>query len=307
MIVDAHAHIFPEVCGGIAAGPTRGVGYGRVAMGDGVIQAWPPLCADTCHTPEMLVAHMDWVGVDKAVLLQGPFYGECNAYVQEAVRHFPERFIGAAYCDPWDENAHEKFGHIRSRQAFRAVKLECSETAGLCGIHPRARLDDADIAWLWTEMEEAGLVLTIDLGEVGSRSYDTDAVRNIAERHERLKIVVAHLGQPGPSLDEDAGKRRLWEAQIDLGKMPNVWFDMASLPAYFESERYPFPSAGRYLHAAIERIGSDKILWGTDIPGLLAHATYRQLLDMTEDHLAFLSADERAGVMGRNALEIYGC
>jgi len=311
MIVDAHAHICPRVCGRIAAGATRGVGYGRVSIesdvggASAVIQAWPPLCADTRHTPEMLLAHMDWVGVDRAVLLQGPFYGEYNTYVQEAVERFPGRFIGAAYFDPWAENADEHFGRILDSQVFRAVKLECSETTGLYGIHPRARLDDVDIAWLWTALEERGLVLALDLGRVGSRSYQTKAVRRIAERHEGLRIVIAHLGQPSTALDEDVGKRRLWEEQIDLGKRPNVWFDTASLPAYFVSERYPFPSTGRYLRAAIERIGPDKILWGTDVPGLLAHATYRQLFDMAEDHLAFLSTEERAGIMGGNALGVY--
>lgn len=87
MIIDAHTHIFPQVQGLTAAGPTRGLGYGRVAMGSEHIQLMPPLCETTLHTPEMLLAHMDWAGVHKAVLLQAPFYGECNQYVSDAVQH----------------------------------------------------------------------------------------------------------------------------------------------------------------------------------------------------------------------------
>ena len=33
MIIDAHAHIFPEVNGQNIDGPTRGLGYGRMGIG----------------------------------------------------------------------------------------------------------------------------------------------------------------------------------------------------------------------------------------------------------------------------------
>ena len=60
-------------------------GYGRIAVGDEETQLLPPYNEKTVFTPEMLIANMDWAGVDKAVLLQGPFYGECNSYVLEAL------------------------------------------------------------------------------------------------------------------------------------------------------------------------------------------------------------------------------
>lgn len=100
MVIDAHAHIFPKVQGLIAAGQTRGLGYGRVTVGNEEIQIMPPLSEKTIHTPEMLLSHMRWAGVDKAVLLQGPFYGECNQYVRDAVEAYPDCLIGLAYLDP---------------------------------------------------------------------------------------------------------------------------------------------------------------------------------------------------------------
>ena len=305
-IIDAHAHIFPEVRGAIGDGLTRGLGYGRIAVGETEIQLLPPYGEKTVFTAEMMLTNMDWAGVDKAVLLQGPFYGECNRYVLDALTRYPSRLIGAAYLDAWGEASREAFEQIMKASRFRALKLECSEATGLCSIHPGARLDAPDIAWLWTEIERAGLVLVLDLGAVGSRSYQTSAVRTIAEKHPDLRIVIAHLGQPRPTAEADTGHWHLWEEQIDLGLLPNVWFDNAALPAYLADEGYPYPSAERYMRLVLERIGPAKVMWGTDQPGLLAHANYPQLLELAALHTPFLSVRDRAMFLGGNALHVYG-
>ncbi len=306
MIIDAHAHIFPRVDGLTASGPTEGIGYGRVTVGSEQIQIMPPLSERMVHTPDMLLAHMDWVGVRKAVLLQGPFYGECNAYAAKAVRAHPDRLIGVAYFDPWREDARKEFDFICSAEIFVGVKLEFSELTGLAGIHRGAKLADGNIAWVWRELERRGMILVIDLGAVASASYQTEAVHSIATSHPNLTLVIAHLAQPNPSVEADAAKWRLWEEQISLGLLPNVYFDTASLPAYVSIEGYPFPSAGRYLRLAIDKIGSSKVMWGTDIPGLLAHANYPQLLQAARHHLEFLPDLERELVLGKNAERVYG-
>ena len=304
-IVDAHAHIFPRIDGRNAAGPTRGAGYGRVVIGDQVLQLWPPFCAETMFTVEMLIAHMDWAGVDKAVLLQGPFYGEWNAYALDALTSYPDRLVGMAYFDPWQADSRKQLETTLAGASFRGIKLECSEATGLCGLYPQARLDDPEIAWLWAELEWRGLVLVLDLGAVGSRSYQTEAVRRIAETHPALKIVIAHLGQPTPAAEADPTRWDLWREQLALGCLPNVWFDTAALPAYLPSETFPYPSAERYLHLALEMIGATKILWGTDLPGLLGQATYRQLLQLGRLHTEILSAQEQTMILGENALHVF--
>ena len=306
MIIDAHSHVFPQVQGSTGRGPTRDMGYGRITVGGWPTQLLPPYNNKTVFTPEMLISNMEWAGVAKAVLLQGPFYGECNSYVLEALNRYPDRLIGAAYFDPWSPNNRQEFENLTVSSQFRVVKLECSEATGLCGLHPNARLDMPDIAWLWNALEQCGLVLTLDLGAIGSRSYQTGAVRAIAQEHPDLRIVIAHLGQPNPSAEADVERWSLWQEQIDLGRLPNVWFDTAALPAYLPDEDFPYPTAERYLHLAIERIGPSKILWGTDLPGLLRHLNYPQLVKLAKLHTQSLSPDEQAMILGENAMSVYG-
>ena len=127
MIVDAHNHIFPEVCGSVGAGPTRGLGYGRIAVGEKEIQLLPPYGEKTAFTPDMLVANMDWACVEVAVILHEPFYGECSQYVLEALSRYPDRLIGAAYFDPWAQDSRNIFETITASSHFQAVKMECPE------------------------------------------------------------------------------------------------------------------------------------------------------------------------------------
>ena len=164
----------------------------------------------------------------------------------------------------------------------------------------------SDIAWLWEAIEHRGLVLTLDLGAIGSRSYQTGAVRTIAEGHPDLRIVIAHLGQPNPSAEAEAERWGLWQEQIDLGQLSNVWFDTAALPAYLPDEDFPYPTAERYLHLALERIDPSKVLWGTDLPGLLRHLNYPQLVKLAKLHTQSISPDEQAMILGENAMRVYG-
>ena len=306
MLVDVHSHIFPAVHGQVGAGPTRGLGYGRIAIGEQSRQLMPPLNAQTIHTVEMLLANLDWAGVDKAVLLQGSYYGECNEYVRAAVTRHPDRLAAAAYLDPWGADPRRSFAELFETPGFRIVKLEFSEESGLWGLHPGARLDQSELDWLWDEMQRRGLTLTLDLGRVGCPSYQTGAVRAVAEAHPDLKIVVAHLGQPSPAAESDPGLWSTWQEQIDLGRLPNVWFDSAALPIYLPQEAYPYPSAARYLRLAIERVGPAKVMWGSDQPGLLAVATYPQLARLAREHSAFLSPHEQELFLSENARLVYG-
>lgn len=307
MLIDAHAHVFTRIQGQVRAGPTRSMRYGRVAIGAEQVQALPPVCDQTAHTVEMLLANLNWAGVDQAVLLQGPYYGECNAYVAKAVRKFSDRLVGAAYFDPWGGDDSDSLERLFFTGAFRALKLEFSEPTGLSGLHPGARLDDEHVSWLWDELERRQVTLVIDMGGVGSHSYQTRALRNIAEQHPNLKIVVPHLAQPNPQVEADPHLKSQWYEQIKLGSLPNVWFDTASLPAYVaHQEDFPFPSAEKYLRMAVDCIGADKIMWGTDVPGLLVFATYKQLAHLVVMHTQFLPQTDQEKVLSGNARLVYG-
>ena len=161
------------------------------------------------------------------------------------------------------------------------------------------------MAWVWEAAEARNMVVTLDLGEVGSASYQTDAVRRILDNHSKLRIVIAHLAFPSITKGPDENLDRLWRDQILLGCHPNVWFDIASLPALSGSEDYPYATARGYIRQAVELIGAEKLMWGTDIPGVLPFATYPQHLNYVARHCDFLSDVDLQKILGRNAWHVY--
>lgn len=305
MIIDVHTHIFSKVNGRIKAGKTNGIGYGRVNAGNEIVRILPPLNAKTCHTAQMLIENMDMVGVNKAVLLQGSFYGENNSYVLEATRMYPERLVAVAFLDPWSSDALKNFEFILENKEFIGVKLECSENNGFFGLYDKISLSDRNLKWLWQEMEKNSLVLVLDLGSIGSRSYQTVSVKSIASEYPGLKIVIAHLAQPSLKMENDSALYNMWIEQIDIGKLNNVWFDTAALPSFFPLEVFPYKSAQKYFRIAIERIGANKIMFGTDIPWLLIYENYNRLINLLDIYTNELNKNEKDKIKYCNAIDVY--
>lgn len=307
MIVDAHAHIFSKVHGRTGSGPTRSLPFGKVRLGDGTTaRLLPPFCpGPAAFRPEALIEHMDWAGVDKAVLLQAPFYGDANEYVHQAASQWPDRFVGCGQVDPRADNARETFRRITQEFGFRALKFELSIGTGLLGLHPDLRLDDDTMAWIWEEADRLHMAVTLDLGDAGSPSYQTKPLGRILARHRDLRIIVAHLGRPPLGEGSDSGLNALWEEQVLLARHPNVWLDLSALPEFAHAEAYPFPSACRYIERAAETLGPAKLLWGSDAPGLLLRATYPQLLSFLTDGCRSFSEDELQAILGKNATRAY--
>ncbi|MCY4020757.1 MAG: amidohydrolase family protein [Chloroflexi bacterium] len=306
MIIDAHAHIMLGVKGQTATGATTSLSWGRVRWGDDTIQLLPPYCEATSFSAETLLAQMDWAGVERAVLLQGPFYGEANAYVASAVKRWPDRFTGAFAPDPRQRDVREQFKQCVDEYGLRVLKFELTEATGLTGRYPDLDIDSAAFQWLYEEAEKRKLVVTFDLGKAGSASYQTDNVAAVARRNPALNIVIAHLGQPPIATPDDDALNEAWTDQILLGRLPNVFFDTSALPAYApDYDEYPYVQAQGYIRRAVELIGADKIMWGTDVPGLLTSGSYRQLLNMIRVHCDFLSAEQKAQILGANAARVY--
>jgi predicted TIM-barrel fold metal-dependent hydrolase len=298
--------VFDRVAGLTPAGLSRSVALGKVQLGHSeTVRLTPPAAGPTSFPPEVLLEYMDWAGVEKAVLLQAGFYGDLNTYVHRAVTSWPDRFVGAAHLDPWSDGGPAAFDRAMGDLGFRAVKLEMSETLGLTGLHPGAQLDDEGIAWFWQRSDRLGLVVTLDLGAVGGKAYQTEALAHVADRYPNVKIVVAHLAQPPIGAELPHALDGLWQEQVRVARQSNVWLDLAALPAYGADQDFPYDRARKYIRRAVALVGADRLLWGSDIPGLLLQATYQQLLAYVARYCDFLTADELAGILGRNAMHVY--
>ena len=67
---------------------------------------------------------------------------------------------------------------------------------------------------------------------------------------------------------------------------------------------YPWKEAEPIIKLAVERIGANRLIWGTDMPMVARFCTYKQALDQFRVHCNFLSDSEREDIIGNTAARV---
>jgi predicted TIM-barrel fold metal-dependent hydrolase len=282
MIIDCHCHVARTMTGFWQ--PLR---YGKVQDEGKVFQIFPPSFDPTSSQPEVLLGHMDDVGVDRAFLVQHHLYGDQNATVLECVKSWPDRFVGYAYLGKMDQpDAPDQLERL-IEQGMLGLKVEVASTR-------RLRLDfrfDGDREMrIWERLNQLGRPLALDL--IASPPEDVTALQKVVDACPRVQFVNCHVGGPVTSG---------WQERAMLTKRSNGWFDLAVATMVGRGEEYPFPKAQEFVRWAVDTFGADRIMWGTDYPPVLRQATYRQHLDWVRKHCDFLTDAQRADILGGTA------
>ena len=269
-IIDAHVHLVQCIAGTGAGGELRSCGGGQGIYADGSVCALiPPAWGTDQVTPERMLELMDAHQVERAVLLQGGYLGFQNLYSWQAQQQWPHRFLAAAAYDPYSRGRDAIVHHLFEEQGIRVVKFEVSTGSGLMATHPVFALDGEVMCREAAFAAEHGLVFVIDIGKLGSPSSQIGALRRLILRHPDMKFVVCHLLAP----------KQTELAQMTDGlealHLPNVWFDLASLQRNVRPDEPPFPITRQFIARAVETVGAERLLFGTDAPSNLCHMTYR--------------------------------
>lgn len=295
--IDAHAHIFRTLAGFGAEGELRAIGGGRGRWATGREEKIiPDGYGDTDFTAESLIRMMDENGIEGAMLLQGGFLGFENDYLAEVRRKHPDRFQAAATFDPYCRKADAILTHQLEDQGFRYFKFEMSTGCGIMGSHPAFRLDSALMMGFYERIAAAGGCIIFDLGSPGDDSNQPDAVSNIAEAFPSMPIVVCHLMSP----------KRQHRAELERGlrimDRDNIFFDLAALFHKVRPEEYPFPRAREFTALAIDLLGAERLMWGSDAPSTVCSVPYSRQLDYL---LPILTDSQAEKIFFSNARMLY--
>ena len=275
MIVDAHVHLWKTQRGIVNGLPVVPLGGGRCDFGGEVRQMLPPYLANGENTAEILLSNMDFAGVNAAVVTQEMIDGSQDEYLREVRRNHPDRFrVSCLYEE----------GKALPADGFDGVKI-CA-----------GRLADPDLLHhehVFAETAEAGRFLLIDLAEGDAQ---TGALGILADRYSTLRIAVGHFSMAG---------RGNWMAQIRLAERENVRIESGGITWLYNSEFWPYPSAVKAFRDAIDVVGAEKLMWGSDYPRTMTAITYRMSLDFLRLSDA-LTEGEKTLILGENARVFYG-
>jgi len=87
-------------------------------------EGFPPSLQNMEADPDYIIAQMDFVGIDVAVLQNDYLYGYLNDYFGEAVHKYPDRFIGTVKVKEADAYRDEQLVELHrcaDQYGFRAV------------------------------------------------------------------------------------------------------------------------------------------------------------------------------------------
>ena len=296
MKIDAHVHIYETINGYGGRGELRpiGDGYARWANGD-TVQLIPEGMGDTGFRTETLIRLLDQNHISKAIVLQGNLYGFQNEYILESIQKYPDRLYGACAVDPFALHAAELLQRLLEK-GYVAAKFECSDNCGLMSFHPRFAIDGERMEIMYEIIESAGAALVLDIGSRGMNSYQPEAVARIAQKHPRLRIIICHL------MAHKKNEQNYLTEELQLLRMPNIWFDISAVPWNIMPAPYPFKEALQYIKEAKKILGSEKLIWGSDAPGVAIYDSYDKLYSYLDGEL---TDEEEERIFWKNAADAY--
>ena len=308
LVVDAHMHIWERLDGFVfGTMRTSNYRYGKVtytgADGSFEFARWmPPSFVDSSARPELYFEFMEWAGVDKSVLLQGPVYGSQNAYYAQLRERHPDKFtFSYAFVDPRDPER-------AIRDLDVAVKVYHLNGAKFEPPHTPFWLDDPAVIPLWDKIAELGIVAAVDLGWHPEKPYhmQNDRFERIVARYRDTQFVLLHLGGSDlGNLQQHYPFPRL-QRTLELRKYPNLHFEMGGLVSVCEYDEYPYERVQEMVRAAWETVGPDRLFWGSDWPYSEQLCTYPQNVNVIRKFCDFLPQEDKEKILGGNAMAFYG-
>ncbi len=284
-------------------------GHGQAEITvDGVnyrMQIYPPSLTNNEATPERMVAEMDLAGVDAGVLQSDHVYGDLNEYYAEAAARYPGRFIPLAQI--WEPEADDAGRLARLREGFDELGMRglYFSVEPLSVMQVDRSLNDPTFDALWRLVAERGLPVFWFLDD---RALDRVGLfmRRVAEldewtqRHPDVPCVITHGLVPAAIIHRIGVPEEL----LRVLERPQVHAELL-MPAKWPD--YPYPEGQKLLRELRNRVGAESLLWGSDSPyGMSQWCTYRQSLDFIRVHCDFLSAAEKASILGGNAIRLFG-
>ncbi len=296
--IDVHTHLIGNICGIGSKGELRPIGKGKAqyATGD-IIQLIPEQYGDYQLTPETLLNVLKENDVEKTICLQGNYAGFQNLYTYEASIKYPDTIYAAATYDPFSYNKKKIISHLFDELKIKIIKMEVSNGSGLMANHDTVDLNGKIMHEVYQMAQAHGLIFVMDIGRPGNNCYQVDAVSKVVQAYPKMKFVICHLTAP------QHDQMNILEDNMKKLNYPNVYFDIASLPNNTK-QTYPFLETQSYIRKAIDIVGSDKILWGSDFPAAMNFCSYKEAYTYLEESDLF-TREEKENIFYNNAKRVF--
>ena len=230
---------------------------------------------------------------------------DAHYHYAEAAARYPGRFIPLAQI--WEPEADDAGRLSRLREGFDELGMRglYFSVEPLSVMQADRSLNHPAFDALWRLVEERALPVFWFLDD---RALDRVGLfmRRVAEldewtrRRPDVPCVMTHGLVPAAIIHRIGVPEEL----LRVLERPQVHAELL-MPAKWPD--YPYPEGRKLLRELRDRVGAESLLWGSDSPyGMSQWCTCRQSLDFIRVHCDFLSAAEKALILGGNAARLFG-
>jgi L-fuconolactonase len=123
------------------------------------------------------------------------------------------------------------------------------------------------------------------------------------DRHPKQTFVLDHLAKPRIREREISPWR---EGLRDLAARPHVYCKISGLATEADWRQWTVNDLRPYFEIALECFGPERLLAGSDWPVCLLATGYQRWWETLGELVSPLSLSEQEGIMGANAVRVYG-
>ena len=288
-IIDAHSHLWlrqDTTWNGLRIKPLPN---GRSMFLGEERQMLPPFMVDGVNSAEVFISNMNYAQVSAAVVVQEFIDGQQNEYLELVQRQYHDRFFTCGMADYLHPGFYAEAADLIDA-GFRGMAIPAHR---IITDKKRVMLNSDEMMRMFKLMEAKGVILSITLAD---GDLQVGELKEVLEECPDLKVAIGHFGMPTvPG----------WEQQILLARHDNVMVESGGITWLYNSEFYPFPSAVKAIRKAIDLVGPQKLMWGSDYPRTITAITYRMSYDFVIKSQE-LSEEEKTLFLAENARKFYG-
>ena len=277
-------------------------------------QYLPPMLSNLESTPEYMISEMDYAGVDMGIIHTSPHLGLLNTYLRNIVQKYPDRFIRLTSLE-------EKKIPFQIEKSIDEIETEKQQTKSM-GYHFHSKnYYESGLSENWTEgkmkdfwsaISSLKIPVFFSLGLRSKSNFENIQFEDyIQEQKVLLKwmelypntdVIITH-GLPWRKFFLENHKKfpeEIW----NIFKQPKCNLQLMLPIQIGNIFEYPWVETEEIISICTEKIGSDRLIWGTDMPLVGRFCTYKQALNQFKIHCNFLSDFDKLNILGQNMLRI---
>lgn len=282
---------------------------------------YPPNLRNLEFTPHSLIAEMDYADIDKVLLHTNSMLGRSNQYQAECVLQYPDRILSMAHID--ERRIHTDvdavIGEVTEAVCARGLGALKFGSQGYT-VSPEP-WDSGTYAPFWDAVSTLGVPVFFTLSTGPRRANEAapdheqqrgylDELRILSKLMERYPKMLCSITHGFPwRVYLDSGRIRLPDTIWQPFENPNLSIEVCFPVRIGDIFDYPYEEVWPAMADMVERIGPDRLLYGTDMPFQNRFCTYRQSRHWIERRFApstGLPPDDLALIMGGAAARVLG-